>query len=135
MSDNPLRPHHGMCLAYFIGFGYSSGFSAHTAELLEELTPDVPVRLTVGADMVCGPCPNNAGGVCSQPELTADYDRAVLKLCGLEEDQVLPFGEFTALVQENILSPGRRAGICGGCEWNGICASHPSRWADGKNES
>ena len=33
----PLRPHHGMCMAYFVGLGYSGGFSAHMAELLEEL--------------------------------------------------------------------------------------------------
>lgn len=25
----PLRPHHGMCLAYFKGEGYSNGFTAH----------------------------------------------------------------------------------------------------------
>ena len=24
----PLRPHHGMCLAYFKGEGYSNGFTA-----------------------------------------------------------------------------------------------------------
>ena len=27
----PLRPHHGMCLAYFKGEGYSGGFTAHMA--------------------------------------------------------------------------------------------------------
>ena len=25
----PIRPHHGMCLAFFIGNGYSNGFTAH----------------------------------------------------------------------------------------------------------
>lgn len=24
-----LRPHHGMCLAYFVGKGYSDGFTIH----------------------------------------------------------------------------------------------------------
>ena len=32
-----LRPHHGMCLAYFKGEGYSDGFSAHMKEVLDEL--------------------------------------------------------------------------------------------------
>ena len=131
MSSNPLplRPHHGMCMAYFIGLGYSDAFSAHMAGLLEELTGDSPVCLTVGTDAVCGPCPNNGGGTCSKPELVAGYDRAVLERCGLREGQVLPFGRFTALVQERILAPGLRPGICGGCQWNEVCASHPSRWA------
>ena len=45
MSGEPmaLRPHHGMCMAYFVGLGYSGGFSAHMAELLEELAPGVTV--------------------------------------------------------------------------------------------
>lgn len=130
MSDKPLllRPHHGMCMAYFAGYGYSGGFTAHMARLLEELTPETPVRLTVGTDAVCGPCPNNSGGLCSKPALVAGYDRAVLELCGLEEGRELPFGVFTALVQARILDPGLRPGICGGCQWNGICASRPSRW-------
>ncbi len=38
-----LRPHHGMCLAYFEGKGYSEGFSAHMQEMLELFEKDVPV--------------------------------------------------------------------------------------------
>ena len=47
MSSNPLplRPHHGMCMAYFVGRGYSDAFSVHMAALLEELEPGSPVRL------------------------------------------------------------------------------------------
>lgn len=132
MSPNPLplRPHHGMCMAYFSGHGYSGGFTAHMARLLEDLAPDTPVRLTVGTDAVCGPCPNNHGGLCDKPDLVASWDRAVLDLCGLEEGQVLPFGTFTRRVEERILRPGLRHGICGGCQWNALCSASPSRWAD-----
>ena len=115
-------------MAYFIGYGYSDGFSVHMARLLQELTAESPVRLTVGADAVCGPCPNNVDGLCDKPELVEGYDRAVLMHCGLEEGQVLSFGEFTSRVQEQILTPGLRGGICGNCQWSDICASHPSRW-------
>ena len=117
-------------MAYFVGYGYSGGFTAHMAQLLEELTPETPVRLTVGTDAVCGPCPNNSGGTCDKPELVAGYDRAVQELCGLTEGQTLPFGTFTALVQERVLAPGLRPGICGGCQWSAICAGHSSRWAE-----
>lgn len=116
-------------MAYFIGHGYSDAFSAHMARLLTELHPETPVRLVIGADSVCGPCPNHSGGVCDKPELVAGYDRAVLELCGLTEGEVLGFGWFTALVQEKILTPGLRADICGNCQWNEICANQPSRWA------
>lgn len=125
----PLRPHHGMCMAYFIGLGYDGGFSAHMAGLLAELAPDSPVRLTVGTDAVCSRCPNNHGGACHKPALTEGYDRAVLALCGLEEGRTLPFGVFAGLVQERVLAPGLRPGICGNCQWDAVCASHPSRWA------
>ena len=32
-----LRPHHGLCMAYFAGEGYSPGFSRHMGEVLETL--------------------------------------------------------------------------------------------------
>lgn len=127
----PLRPHHGMCMAYFVGEGYSGSFSAHMAQLLSALRPGSPVRLTLGTDAVCAACPNNAGGVCSKPDLVAGYDRAVLVRCGLTEGQVLPFGELTARVQARILAPGLRREICPGCQWAAICDRQPSRWARG----
>ena len=132
MSSNPLplRPHHGMCMAYFIGQGYSDGFTAHMAELLDGLHPGRLVCLTVGTDEVCTACPNNSGGVCCKPAQVAGYDRGVLAACGLSEGAVLPFGRFTALVQERILGPGLRREICGSCQWDGICGGQPSRWAD-----
>ena len=132
MSGEPmaLRPHHGMCMAYFVGFGYSDGFSRNMARLLtEELPPDRPVRLTVAPDPVCGACPRCAGGQCDKPELVASYDRAVLELYGLAEGAVLPFGGFTALVEARILDRDLRRFICGGCQWDHICRRTKSRWA------
>lgn len=124
----PLRPHHGMCLAYFIGYGYSDEFSLRMSRLLDILKHDTPVKLTVGTDIVCGPCPNNQNNLCVQAAMVEAYDRAVLAACGLEEKLILPFGQFTTFVQERILSPGLRESICGGCQWNAICAQQKSRW-------
>ena len=115
-------------MAYFTGRGYSDDFTANMAWLLETLTPDSPVCLTVGADAVCGPCPNNRGGLCDKPELVAAWDREVLELCGLGEGCILKFGDFTRLVQDNILETELRPGICGGCQWNDLCSGQPSRW-------
>lgn len=124
-----LRAHHGMCLAYFIGEGYSGGFTAHMSRVLAALTPDTPVQLTAAVDMVCAACPNNLGGVCVTDASAAGYDRAVLERCGLAEGAEMTFGAFTALVQERILGPGLRREICGGCQWDGICSRQSSRWA------
>ena len=117
-----------MCMAYFVGHGYSDAFSAHMAALLEELTPETPIRLTTATDAICGPCPNNNEGLCNKPELVAAYDRSVLTLCGLGEGYILSFGCFTRLVQERILASGLRPAICGGCQWNDICSAQSSRW-------
>ena len=125
-----LRPHHGMCLAYFVGEGYSEGFSAHMGRVLSSLVPGTAVELTVAADAVCAQCPNDHGGLCETAEKVRRYDRAVLERCGLEAGETLPFGAFTALVQERILAPGLRREICGECQWDALCAQTPSRWAE-----
>ena len=116
-------------MAYFAGRGYSAGFTAHMDALLRGLTADTPVLLVAETDAVCAACPNNRGGLCETPELVAGYDQAVLERCGLEENAQLPFGAFTALVQERVLSPGLRRAVCGGCQWSNICDTQPSRWA------
>ena len=116
-----LRPHHGMCLAFFVGEGYSEGFSAHMGTVKRHLSEETPVRLTVGADVICAACPNNSGGVCENPALVAGYDNEVLRLCGLSDGQVLPYGVFRDLVHTRILAAGRRRGICGGCQWDALC--------------
>ena len=132
MSSEPvkLRPHHGMCLAYFVGRGYSEDFSSHMGRFLAAATPDLLVRLTASTDAICAQCPNNLDGLGEKPEQVAGYDRAVLARCGLEEGAELPFGVFTALVQRRILAPGLRRDICGGCQWDGICSVQPSRWEE-----
>ncbi len=48
-----LRPHHGMCLAYFQGYGYSDGFQRHMGEMLEVFEKNIPVKLTSAVDEIC----------------------------------------------------------------------------------
>lgn len=132
--DGPvlLRPHHGMCLAYFIGEGYSEGFSAHMERMLKVLETDAPVRLTVSADGICEACPNNRKGCCSSREKVEAYDRAVLEACRFREGQALSFLDFAGAVQKNVMDTGRRREICGGCQWSKICDHQESRWKSGR---
>lgn len=91
----PLRPHHGMCLAYFKGEGYSNGFTAHMAEMLKIFLQGKKIRLHVDTDEICSACPNNRGGHCEAGDKVAEYDNAVLEKCGLKAGQTLYFSEFT----------------------------------------
>lgn len=125
----PLRPHHGMCLAYFKGEGYSNGFTAHMAEMLKIFLEGKKIRLHVDTDEICSACPNNLGGHCEAGDKVAEYDNAVLEKCGLKAGQTLHFSEFTKKVQEKILAMDKRKEICGNCQWNSICEEQKSRWA------
>ncbi len=117
-----LRAHHGMCLAFFEGKGYSTGFTAHMARILEYLELENPtVTVVAEADCICGGCPNLTDGRYRKAALVERYDKAVLALCGMREHSVLPWREFAARVAECILSQGRRSEICGGCQWSSIC--------------
>ncbi len=117
-----LRAHHGMCLAFFEGKGYSAGFTAHMAQVLEYLEQENPIVAVVAeADCICGSCPNLTDGRCRKAALVERYDKAVLALCGMGEHSILPWREFAARVAEYILSHGKRSEICGGCQWSSIC--------------
>ena len=133
----PVRPHHGMCLAYFIGKGYSEGFSAHMEKMLHILEQDVPIRLVVSLDEICSACPNHqvtveASGeekeICEAQEKVYRYDHGVLDACGLAEGEEMNFLEFTRKVQEKVIDTGLREKICGDCQWNSICSEKGSRW-------
>jgi hypothetical protein len=117
-----------MCLAYFIGKGYSEGFTGHMQSMLELLEQDVPIRLTVQTDEICKACPNNHSGICKDSMRVRTFDLGVLKACALQEGDVLPFFTFARAVQENVIRSGKREEICGDCSWDGICRSHASRW-------
>ena len=130
MRELTIRPHHGMCLAFFQGKGYSGGFTAHMAQVKESLEQDPAVRLVVGGDEICTCCPNLRGGVCTAADKVERYDRAVLAACGLEDGAVLPWRRFAQLVDGRILAPGRRQEICGDCQWDTLCAQDNGNFMD-----
>ena len=96
-----LRAHHGMCLAFFEGKGYSTGFTAHMARILEYLEQENPtVTVVAEADCICAACPHLANGICESADLVQSYDRQVLSLCDMVVHSVLPWREFAARVAE-----------------------------------
>ena len=124
-----LRPHHGMCFAFFEGKGYSDEFVTHMTELVERFEDErTYVELTEGLDLVCSRCPNAKDGLCSSQDDVEMYDRKVLEYCGVKSGQIIKARSFALSVQENIFDKGLRKSICGSCEWNSICEGHESRW-------
>ena len=107
-----LRAHHGLCMAYFVGEGYSSGFKKHMAEVLQAVQPETPVRLAAGVDEICSACPHNCGGVCESPTVDS-HDRAVLQACGLQKDQQQCFGRAGMQVRSPAQHSGLRIQHCG----------------------
>lgn len=116
-----LRPHHGLCLSFFQGKGYSEAFVANMTRVKAALEENRAICLTGSADIICAACPNNRSGVCTTAEKVARYDREVLERCGLAVGQILPYREFEAKVHQNILLAGQREAVCGDCQWSELC--------------
>lgn len=116
-----IRAHHGMCFAFFQGKGYSNGFTAHMTEVQMQLAQNPMVEVINSGDLVCEKCPNFSGHICDTPKKVQRYDDQVLSLCALTPGTQLPWMEFSQLVQENILRPGKREEICGDCQWSSLC--------------
>ena len=117
----PLRAHHGLCLHFFRGKGYSGDFVKNMAQKKAMLEENPLVRLTDQADEICRACPNDLCGQCESAEKVQRYDREVLSRCGLTPGDVLPYRELTERVLDNILMPGHREEVCGDCQWTDLC--------------
>lgn len=119
-----IRPHHGLCIAFFRGNGYSPEFTANMTDIIARLDRENPlVTLTDETDVICGSCPHNSGGICVSGEKVVGFDKAVLEACGLDFPGNIRWKNFRSLVDQNIIIPGRRAHICGSCQWNELCTS------------
>lgn len=116
-----LRAHHGMCLAFFEGKGYSDTFTSHMGSVLEKLKGNPVLQIVTNGDMICTKCPNLKEKECITQEKVKTYDQEVLLACGLFEGATLSWEEFSFLIEECILKKGKRREICSNCQWNEIC--------------
>ena len=70
-----LRAHHGMCLAFFQGEGYSDSFVVHMGKILEQMQENPSLQIITHADVICDKCPNLENGSCNTPDLVRAYDQ------------------------------------------------------------
>ena len=118
-----LRAHHGMCLYFFRGKGYSGQFVENMGKMKAVLEENPTIRLMDSPDDICAACPNKVTEACA--EKASRDDREVLRRCGLSVGGSLSCEDFSKRVVETILRPGVRGAICGDCQWSGLC-----RWEE-----
>ena len=114
-----LRAHHGMCLYFFRGKGYSGQFVENMGKMKAVLEENPTIRLMDSPDDICAACPNKATEPCA--EKASRYDLEVLRRCGLSVGDTLSYEDFSKKVVETILRPGVRGAICGDCQWSSLC--------------
>ena len=114
-----IRAHHGMCLFFFRGRGYSGKFVENMGKMKTLLEENPQIRLKDGYDDICAACPNKLTETCA--ENASRYDREVLRRCGLSVGEPLSYQEFSRKVIDTILRPGQREEICGDCQWSSLC--------------
>ena len=119
-----LRPHHALCLQKFTGHGYDEAFTGHMTALVRILarTPEMPVLLTEGCDVLCACCPHNRNG-CVSLQKVSGMDNSVLALCSLSYGEILSWDQLSALARAHILSTGSFSSVCTGCQWFTLCSA------------
>ncbi len=116
-----IRPHHGLCIAFFRGEGYSSDFTANMTSVIARLNDGCAIQLTSGDDCICSACPNNCGGICASEQKVQRYDARVLALCGIKAGVRMEWNDLADLVRSRIIDRGLMNTVCGDCEWAYIC--------------
>lgn len=118
-----LRPHHGLCMANFVGRGYDEAFTQNMKKVAASLAkePGQTVLLAEGEDVLCGKCPHNQGR-CVTAEKVRRLDAASLAACGLSAGQEIAWDEFQRLVREQVFEKGRFDEICRPCKWYDFCS-------------
>ncbi len=123
----PLRPHHSLCIQFFIGEGYSPAFTEHLTQLIDRFRADNPlIILTEGCDIVCSRCPHNRNGICENDEKVADIDNRSIRAAGLFPGAVLRWSELQHTMYEAVIQSGKLPDICRSCSWQDICLSLPA---------
>ena len=119
MSVYKIRAHHGMCLYFFQGKGYSGEFVENMSRMKAILEKNPEISLMDSPDDICAACPNRLTENCA--EKASRYDREVLRRCGLSVGDTLSYEDFSKKVVETILRLGVRGTICGDCQWSSLC--------------
>ncbi len=115
MSEYKLRLHHGLCIGFFEGKGYSLEFVRNMTAVIDMLDSTNPeIELTANRDIICCCCPCTE---CRDKALS--YDLRVAEICGISGK--VRWNDFRKTIYEKIIQSGRLKEICSDCQWFYIC--------------
>lgn len=127
-----FRPHHFLCALGFQGKGYSDGFTANMAEIVDRLRGtgggDVILQVTPQADAICAPCPHKRGLGCAKSAKITALDKRHAAALGLADGDCLTWDAAQARIRAQVM-PGDLQALCAGCAWLdlGLCEAALSR--------
>lgn len=122
MSEYKIRFHHGLCIGFFEGKGYSREFTENMTAVREMLDLENPeIEITLNSDIICRKCPNLKDGICRSNGKVSRYDRKVMELCGISDGERIKWNDFQKKVSDRIISVGKLGEVCSDCQWLYIC--------------
>lgn len=121
METIVLRPHHGLCVRFFEGKGYSEEFVRHMTRIISCLEGETQICVTDGCDWICEKCPNFDGEKCASEDRVRSFDRKVMEFAGILDKQRLTYKELQRKIEDGIFAPNRFEQVCGDCAWGEIC--------------
>lgn len=121
-----FRPHHFLCALGFQGKGYSDGFTANMAAIVDQLRAPggnlTEIEVTHQADHICTPCPHRRGLGCEKSAKIAALDTRHAAALGLRDGMRLTWGDAQDRIICNV-PEGALEQLCAGCQWHalGLC--------------
>ena len=123
-----LRPHHSLCIQFFIGKGYSPEFIRNMTNVISDLDKNDPeICITDKCDVICKFCPNNINGKCISEIKVSKIDENCKSTLSLSTGFKIKWKTLRSLADENIIKKGILPEICGECQWKDICINAKSR--------
>ena len=117
-----LRPHHGICIGFFQGKGYSKEFTEHMTDTIKYLEENNPqICITSSTDEIYKACPNNINGQCNGDEKVSAIDKRCLDAVNIKDSTIINYKDYKALIKEKILDKAIGINICKDCQWSHIC--------------
>lgn len=122
MKTIKLRPHHLLCMQFFVGHGYNQEFVNNLADIINKINKEnCLIKIVNDNDDVCKYCPNIVSGICKDIDKVKVYDENVLKLTSLDY-KTYNYDEIRKAILDNIVTANIKLNsVCKSCCWINIC--------------
>jgi hypothetical protein len=123
-----FRGHHFICLHFFRGEGYTPEFIKNLESLFSEID-EREIKVIMGADDICKPCPNLMDGLCTKgEEKIAELDLLAMNLLNIKPGDLVRWRDVRNKLAEVL--PIWKKYACFDCEYKDVCKDHEN-WVSG----